>query len=80
MMKSTVTWKEELAFEVEQDGHRFALDVSPELGGKDRGPRPKGLLLSALGGCTGVDVILILEKMKVSPSRFAVEVSAELTE
>ena len=45
--------------------------------GKDFGPRPKGLLLTALAGCTGMDVVSILNKMRVAFSAFDVEVSGE---
>lgn len=79
-VESTVTWKTGLAFEVAQDGHRFILDAGPDVGGKDLGPRPKALLLSGLGGCTGIDVVSILDKMRVPVEGVAVQVSAELTD
>ena len=44
---------------------------------KDRGPRPKALLLSGLAGCTGMDVRSILGKMKMPFDSFSVEVDAE---
>jgi putative redox protein len=56
------------------------MDGSPEFGGEDRGPKPKPLILSALAGCTGIDVVLILKKMKVEFSFFNIEVSAELSQ
>ena len=77
-MKSTVIWKEEFSFDAELDGHHITLEIAPELGGKDRGPRPKGLVLSSLAGCTAVDVLWILNKMKVRPDRFTVEAAGEL--
>lgn len=78
--RSVVSWKEGMAFAVELDGHRFEVDAKPEVGGSDRGPRPKGLLLSALGGCTGMDVVSILAKMRIPLDSFRVEVEAPLTE
>ena len=42
--------------------------------------RPKPLMLVALAGCTGMDVISILKKMRVEPSKFRVWVEAEQTE
>lgn len=78
--ESIVSWKSGLAFEARQDGHRFTLDASPEAGGQDQGPRPKALLLSGLGACTGIDVVSILAKMRVELEGLDVEVSAELTE
>jgi len=68
-----------MAFVAAQDGHTIRLDASPEHGGLDSGPRPKGLVLTGLAGCTGMDVVSLLTKMRVSFTRFSVEVSADLT-
>ena len=78
--KTTVTWTEDLAFNVELDGHNFMVDADAEFGGKDRGPKPKGLLLSALAGCTGMDVASLLTKMKMPFDSFALEVQGEIAE
>lgn len=78
--KSVVTWHSGLAFEVKQEGHRFLLDASTEAGGQDLGPRPKALLLSALGGCTGIDVVAILEKMRIPIEGLELRMSAPLSE
>lgn len=75
-----VVWQEKMTFEVQQDGHTFLIDAAESVGGRDLGPKPKGLLLSALAGCTGMDVISILGKMRVPVERFAVSVDAEQTE
>ncbi|HOE91081.1 MAG TPA: OsmC family protein [Candidatus Cloacimonadota bacterium] len=77
MIETTLTWKERFTFLTELDNHEFVLDVSKEGGGDDRGPRPKGLLLSALGACTGMDVVSILEKMKFKDFKFQLKVSAD---
>jgi putative redox protein len=79
-MQSTVTWNSGLAFTALQGGHDIPLDAPLASGGQDSGASPKGLLLSGLGGCTGIDVVSILEKMRVVLDGFAVEASAELTE
>ena len=78
--KTTVTWTEDLAFNVELDGHNFMVDADAEFGGKDRGPKPKGLLLSALAGCTGMDVASLLTKMKVPFDSFTLEVQGEIAD
>jgi putative redox protein len=77
---SKVSWQTGMAFSVELDGHSFIVDAKPEVGGGNLGPRPKGLLLSALGGCTGMDVVSVLGKMRVALDGFRVEVEAPLTE
>ena len=81
-MKHTIDlkWKENMAFETDMDGHNVIIDAAKESGGDDLGPRPKKLMLTALAGCTGVDVIMILKKMKVVPEEFNVLVEGELTE
>lgn len=80
MAVSTGMWLGGLAFSVEQDGHEFIIDGSEEFGGEDRGPRPKNLLLTALIGCTGMDVVSILKKMKVESYTLTVSASGEYTE
>lgn len=75
-----LAWKQNLAFECEMDGHRLVIDASKEGGGDDLGPRPKKLMLTALAGCTGIDVIMILRKMKIVPEAFNVIVEGDLTE
>jgi putative redox protein len=79
-MESTVIWTSEMSFSSEQDGHEVVLDASKEFGGTDRGPRPKTLLLTALGGCTAMDVVSILNKMRVEFTGLKIHVSADLTE
>ncbi len=75
-----LSWKENLAFECNMDGHHLVIDASKEGGGDDLGPRPKKLMLTALAGCTGIDVIMILKKMQVQPESFNVIVEGDLTE
>jgi putative redox protein len=76
-MKSEVKWVEDLTFEGYQDGQIVGMTVGEPAGGRGRGVRPKGLLLTALGGCTAMDVVSILAKMRVPLSGFEVQVSAE---
>ncbi|MBN3034581.1 MAG: OsmC family protein [Bacteroidales bacterium] len=74
-----ITWKDEMAFEAEVNGHTIVIDAEEAVGGQDRGPRPKPLSLASLGGCTGMDVISILRKMRVVPDSFDISVKGELT-
>lgn len=75
-----VNWLENMAFEVDIQGKSFMIDAEPEFGGGGRGPKPKPLMLAALGGCTGMDVVSILKKMKVDFDRLNIRVEGELTE
>ena len=76
----TCTWLENMAFETEVSGHKIVVDADESVGGENRGPRPKPLVLSALAGCTGMDVIYVLKKMKIEPTHFAISVDGSLTE
>jgi len=79
-MESTVAWMSEMSFSSMQDGHEIVMDASREFGGADRGARPKTLLLTGLGGCTAMDVVSILNKMRVEFTGLKIHVSADLTE
>jgi putative redox protein len=72
--------KGNMAFEMNLDGHNFITDASEEIGGNNLGPRPKQLLLAGLIGCTGIDIMSILKKMKVQLDDLNIEVEAESTE
>ena len=75
-----IDWQGDMKFETELDGHKLTIDASPEVGGTDMGPRPKPLMLIALAGCTGMDVVSILKKMRVELDGFKVYVEAEQTD
>jgi len=78
--QAIVTWQNNMAFEATVNGHTIIMDADTSVGGQDQGPRPKILLLAGLGGCTGMDVVSILAKMKVVPEKFWMDISAELTD
>ncbi|WP_025642521.1 OsmC family protein [Schnuerera ultunensis] len=69
-----------MGFEMELDGHNFITDASEKIGGNNLGPRPKQLLLAGLIGCTGIDVMSILRKMKVELEDLKIQVEADNTE
>jgi len=78
--QAIVTWQSNMAFEATLNGHQIIMDGDVSGGGNNQGPRPKILLLAGLGGCTGMDVVTILAKMKVIPVKFWMEISAEMTD
>jgi putative redox protein len=78
--KTNVTWTGAMSFEAEVNSFKIKLDADEAVGGNNTGPRPKPLTLVSLGGCTGMDVISILGKMRVIPEYFNVEVTGTLTE
>ena len=75
-----VNWLENMAFEAEVNGLKLILDADEKVGGQNRGPRPKPLMMVSLAGCTAMDVISILGKMRVQVERFNVKVEGDLTE
>ncbi|MCK4678648.1 MAG: OsmC family protein [Bacteroidales bacterium] len=79
-IKVNIDWMEDMAFETEINGHKLILDADESVGGKDRGPRPKPLTLVSLGGCTGMDVVSILNKMRVNFESCRVSIEAEQTD
>ena len=72
-MKTVTTWKSGRAFESVQNNAKIEMDSGA-------GFSPKALLLAGLAGCTGIDVIDVLEKMKVPFADLVIEVEAEQTE
>ncbi|HYW96315.1 MAG TPA: OsmC family protein [Bacteroidales bacterium] len=76
----SLSWLSEMSFEADINGHKVYLDASPDHGGKNMGPRPKPFMLLALGGCTGMDVVSILGKMRVEFDSLNIRVEGNLTE
>jgi putative redox protein len=76
----SIALKNNMSFNVNVNGHKLILDSSNESGGKNEGPRPKSLMLVALAGCTGMDVVSILRKMKIVFEDFRIEVDGNVTD
>lgn len=80
-MDATVKWNGKMAFTGTPDsGHSVLMDAFGNVGGEDQGPRPTELVLMGLGGCTAMDVISILEKMKQNITGFEIKVHADKAE
>lgn len=75
---STV-FNDHMAFTANINGHILKMDTTADDGGEDSGPSPKRLMLASLAGCTGIDIVSILNKMKVVFSDFSIDVHAALT-
>ncbi len=76
----SLDWKKGMAFETELNGHKLTIDTDETSGGMDSGPRPKALMLVALAGCTGMDVVSLLAKMRVEIADLKIKVDGEVTE
>jgi putative redox protein len=80
-MKTRVKWVEGVCFMAESgSGHAVVMDGAPDIGGKDLGPRPMEMLLMGAGGCTSVDVIMILRKSRQDVVDCQVEIEADRAE
>ncbi|NAY91784.1 OsmC family peroxiredoxin [Muricauda sp. JGD-17] len=77
----TTKWLGEMTFEsTNPSNHTLRIDASPDDGGKGSGLRPKALMLSALAGCSGLDVASLIKKMKLDVDDFQIETIANLTD
>lgn len=61
----------------DEAGHLLQTDSSLENGGTDYGFRPMQLLLAALGSCSAIDIVGILQKQKQEITGFLIEISGE---
>jgi putative redox protein len=75
---STV-FNEKMSFTATINGHEVRMDTKSDDGGEDSGPGPKQMMLASLAGCTGIDIVSILNKMKVTFSDFSIGVHAALS-
>jgi len=65
MTKATLTWIEDMQVVAQADsGHAIIMDAAEEHGGQDKGSRPMEVVLMGLLGCTGMDVISLLQKKR----------------
>ncbi|MFA7399338.1 MAG: OsmC family protein, partial [Sideroxydans sp.] len=80
-MKARIKWVDGMTFIGESEsGHAVVMDASPEVGGRNLGPRPMEMLLLGTGGCSSIDVMMILKKSRQAVSDCYVEMSAERAE
>lgn len=78
-MKHTINaiWHGKMKFDAVVNGHHLTMDLSEEAGGENAGPRPKPLMLVAMAGCTGLDVISLLKKMRQEVEYFNLVVEGD---
>ncbi len=77
-MQVTTTWKGKRHFEsVGDSGMTVNIDARREDGGEGQGNRPMELVLMGLTGCTGIDVAMILERMRVPVESLHIEAKGE---
>ncbi|WP_409305829.1 OsmC family protein [Peribacillus sp. SCS-155] len=80
-METKITWNGDFAFSSETpSGHLLKMDAAEEIGGQNSGARPTELLLNAVAGCTAIDIVMILGKMRLQPMAFEIEVQGKRAE
>lgn len=72
-------WMGKMQFNALINGHTIVMDAPERVGGEDHGPIPKPFVLSALSGCTGMDVIALLRKTGKQLKGFNLKVSGEIS-
>ncbi len=76
-MQARIKWIEGMAWLAEADsGHALVLDGAPDIGGRNVGVRPMEAVLMGLGGCTAIDVKLILQKSQQQVTDCIIEIEA----
>lgn len=78
-MKSSFYWNDKLHFDLEIRDHKLKVDGPVEAGGQNNGPTPKELALTGIAGCSAMDVISILTKMRQPVSDFKVHITSDMT-
>lgn len=77
-MKARIKWVQDVMFVGESEtGHAMVLDGAPEIGGRNLGMRPMEMLLLGMGGCTAIDVMLILKKSREQVKDCVIELQAQ---
>ncbi len=77
MQSVTTTWVKEMSFDSTLGDYHIIMDSDAKFGGKNKGPNPKPILLASLGGCTGMDVVSLLKKMRIDVDALTITAHAE---
>lgn len=72
-------WMGKMQFNALVNGHTIIMDAPERVGGEDNGPIPKPFVLTALSGCTGMDIVAILRKANKEVQDLSIKVTGELS-
>ncbi len=75
-----IQWIDGMLFNADTMGGSIKIDGADAVGGKGKGLRPKALMLTSLAGCTGMDVVSLLKKMRAEVDNIEIDVIANLTD
>ncbi len=72
-------WMGKMQFNALVNGHTVIMDAPERVGGEDNGPIPKPFVLTALSGCTGMDIVSLLRKTGQTVDDFDIKVLGEIS-
>lgn len=72
-------WMGKMQLNALVNGHTIVMDAPEKVGGEDLGPIPKPLMLTALTGCTGMDVLALLRKKGIELIDFDINAKGEIS-
>jgi putative redox protein len=72
-------WMGKMQFNALVNGHTIIMDAPERVGGEDNGPIPKPFVLTALSGCTGMDIVALLRKQEKEVDNLNIIVTGELS-
>src|SRR5665647_2476734 len=72
-------WMGKMQFNALVNGHTVIMDAPERVGGEDNGSIPKPFILTALSGCTGMDIVAILRKAQKEVNDLNIKVTGELS-
>lgn len=78
--KIKTQWLDNMLFNADTLGGNLKIDASEDAGGQGKGVRPKALMLTSLAGCTGMDIVSLLKKMRAEVDQIEIDVTGELTD
>jgi len=73
-------WLGNMLFNADTLGGNLKIDAAAEVGGEGKGVRPKALMLTSLAGCTGMDIVSLLKKMRAEVDDLDINVVGKLTD
>ena len=74
-------WQGQMKFTAKGESeHEVLMDAGVAAGGEGKGPKPVEMVLMGLAGCSGIDVVNILAKMRETISSFDIEVDSDRSE
>ena len=74
-----VQWMGKMQFNALVNGHTIVMDAPEKVGGENNGPIPKPFVLTALAGCTGMDVAAMLRRANKDPHDFDMKVIGDIS-